>query len=238
MEPSEAFEVEARCRGYRWVAGLDEAGRGPLAGPVVAAAVILPRRCRLPGLNDSKLVSVAERERLYHVILRRAIGVGIGVASAQEIDANNVFEATRLAMGRALSTLVPQPDWLLIDALTLPSFALPQRPIIKGDRLSVSVAAASVIAKVSRDRMMHAFHRRYPEYNFHAHKGYATAEHLRLLGRYGPCLIHRRTFRPVVECLTGYSAPLSDQGGTQIDLLGECQKVDPPSTTGGSPSAD
>ncbi len=199
MEPGEEFELEARYRGYRCVAGLDEAGRGPLAGPVVAAAVILPRRCRLPGLNDSKLVSWAERERLYQVILRRALGVGVGVASAQEIDASNVLEATRLAMARAVGTLVHQPDWLLIDALTLPSFALPQRPIVKGDRLSVSVAAAYIIAKVSRDRMMNEFHRTYPQYNFRAHKGYATAEHLHLLDRYGPCMIHRRTFRPVLS---------------------------------------
>ncbi len=232
MGPSEEFEREARCRGYRWVAGLDEAGRGPLAGPVVAAAVILPRRCRLSGLNDSKLVSVAERERLYQAIFRQAIGVGIGVASAQEIDASNVLEATRLAMGRAVGALVPQPDWLLIDALTLPSCALPQRPIVKGDGLSVSVAAASVVAKVSRDRMMRAFHTTYPQYNFEAHKGYGTAEHLRLLDRHGPCLIHRRTFRPVREVCTGHSAAISDHGGTQTDREGAYRRVGPARATG------
>lgn len=197
MEPTECFEDEVRRRGYRVVAGLDEAGRGPLAGPVVAAAVVLPRRFRLPGLNDSKQVDAPARERLAEDIARRAVGVGIGLASAAEIDALNILEATRLAMDRALHALAPSPDFLLLDAVTLPATRLPQRAIIKGDALSLAVAAASIMAKVTRDRLMREYHRRYPSYNFEVHKGYPTPEHLRLLARYGPCEIHRRTFRPV-----------------------------------------
>jgi ribonuclease HII len=198
VEPTESFEAEARLCGYRWVAGLDEAGRGPLAGPVVVAAVMLPRRFRLPGLNDSKQVSEPERERLADEVARRAAGISIGLASAREIDAMNILEATRLAMVRAIQALKPRPDFLLIDALTLPAVCLPQRAIIKGDALSLSIAAASIVAKVTRDRLMRDYHRRYPHYNFEVHKGYPTPEHLALLARYGPCEIHRRSFRPVV----------------------------------------
>ena len=144
MDPTDDFDVEAQQRGYRLVAGLDEAGRGPLAGPVVAAAVILPHRCRLTGLNDSKQVSESERERLYEEIAQRAVGFGIGCASEQEIDTMNILEATRLAMDRAIQAIDPPPDFLLIDALTLPSVSLPQRSIIKGDGLCLSIAAASI----------------------------------------------------------------------------------------------
>lgn len=198
MEPTDFFETEARRCGYRWVAGLDEAGRGPLAGPVVAAVVLLPRRCVLRGLNDSKLVPEPERERLYREIVGQALGIAIGCATEREIDELNILEATRVAMCRALQALVPSPDFLLIDALTLPSVRLPQRPIIKGDGFSVSIAAASIVAKVSRDRLMRGYHRRYPRYRFHMHKGYATPEHLRLLARHGPCEAHRQSFRPVL----------------------------------------
>ena len=199
MKPTDLFETEARRCGYRHVAGLDEAGRGPLAGPVVAAAVILPRRCLLAGLNDSKQLTEAERERLYDDIRRRAAGVGVGLASEREIDAMNILEATRLAMGRAIQALPSMPDYLLLDAIELPAVSLPQRAIIKGDALSVSIAAASVVAKVTRDRLMGDYHRQYPQYNFQAHKGYGTAEHLRLLAAHGPCAIHRRSFRPVSD---------------------------------------
>jgi len=200
VEPTESFEEEARHCGHTFVAGLDEAGRGPLAGPVVAAAVMLPRRFRLGGLDDSKRVAGPERERLAKVIARRACGVGIGVASVQEIDALNILQATRLAMARALERLNPSPDFLLLDALTLPAVPLPQRPVIKGDSLSVSIAAASIMAKVTRDRFMVDYHRQYPRYHFHVHKGYATPEHLSLLDRFGPCEIHRRSFGPVAWC--------------------------------------
>ncbi len=198
MGPTDIFEVEARRCGYRYIAGLDEAGRGPLAGPVVAAAVILPRCCRLPGLNDSKQLSEAERNRLYVAIRTRACIIGVGSASEQEIDGINILEATRLAMQRAIAAMSLVPDFLLLDALTIPFVPIPQRAIITGDCLSQSIAAASVIAKVTRDRLMAEYHRAYPEYNFLSHKGYCTPEHLRLLKRYGPCAIHRRTFWPVL----------------------------------------
>jgi len=208
VEPTDCFEVEAWRCGYRLVAGADEAGRGPLAGPVVAAAVILPRRCVLLGLNDSKQVAEGERERLYEEISRRALALGVGQASAQEIDRLNILEATRLAMRRAIQALSLQPDFLLTDAVALPGLSVPQRPVIKGDGLSVSIAAASIIAKVTRDRVMLDYHRRFPRYNFQEHKGYPTPEHLRLLAEHGPCDIHRRSFRPVSE-----SAVLSGGAG-------------------------
>jgi ribonuclease HII len=197
--PTEEFEQEARRCGYRHIAGIDEAGRGPLAGPVVAAAVILPVRCRLPGVDDSKQLPEAERERLYDVILGKAVAVGIGSAEVAEIDALNILEATRLAMRRAIEQLVPAPDYLLTDAVALPAVLLPVRPIIKGDALSLSIAASSIIAKVTRDRLMAALHRVFPQYNFLSHKGYCTPEHLEQLARYGPCAIHRRTFAPVQD---------------------------------------
>jgi len=180
------------------IAGLDEAGRGPLAGPVVSAVVILPRRFGIAGLNDSKQVVPAERERLYRHIVKRAV-VAIGLATEREIDTVNILQATRLAMFRALQALPVTPDFLLLDAVSLPSVRLPQRPIIKGDAFSISIAAASIVAKVSRDRLMRDYHRRYPEYNFHSHKGYGTPEHLRLLAVHGPCEAHRQTFRPVAD---------------------------------------
>ncbi len=211
MEPTDCFEAEARRCGFRLVAGADEAGRGPLAGPVVAAAVILPRRCRLPGLNDSKQVPEHERERLYGEIADCALALGVGQASAEEIDRLNILEATRLAMGRAILALTPRPDFLLTDALSLPGLSVPQRPIIKGDGLSLSIAAASIVAKVTRDRLMLEYHRQFPHYNFQIHKGYPTPEHLRLLAEHGPCAIHRRSFRPVSETLA-LPGPAANRG--------------------------
>lgn len=201
MGPTTEFEQEARRCGYRHIAGVDEAGRGPLAGPVVAAAVVLPFCCRLPGVDDSKRLSQAERERLYAVIFEKALAVGTGSADAGEIDTLNILEATRLAMRRAIENLDLRPDYLLLDAVTLPAVSIPSRSIVKGDALSLSIAAASIIAKVTRDRMMAAFHDRFPQYNFLAHKGYGTEEHLRLLAEHGPCILHRRTFAPVREAL-------------------------------------
>jgi ribonuclease HII len=213
MGPADEFEQEARRRGYRRVAGIDEAGRGPLAGPVVAAAVILPIHARLNGVDDSKQLPAPERERLYHAILDKAVGVGIGSADAGEIDALNILEASRLAMCRAIANLDPAPDYLLTDAVTLPGFHVPLRPIIKGDALSLSIAAASIIAKVTRDRLMVTFHETFPQYNFLSHKGYGTAEHLRMLARFGPCPIHRRTFAPVRDTiLSARTAELSLAG--------------------------
>ena len=208
MGPADEFEQEARRCGYRRIAGIDEAGRGPLAGPVVAAAVILPAHVRLAGVDDSKQLSEAERERLYPAILAKSVSVGIGLADAYEIDALNILEATRLAMRRAIENLAPPPDYLLIDAVTLPAVRIPLRPIIKGDALSLSIAAASIIAKVTRDHLMAAYHETFPQYNFLSHKGYGTAEHLRMLTRFGPCAIHRRTFAPVREAAA--SAPTAE----------------------------
>ncbi len=202
MGPTEEFEQEARRCGYRRIAGVDEAGRGPLAGPVVAAAVILPVRCRLIGVDDSKQLSVSERDRLYTVILERAVLVGVGSATAEEIDQINILEATKLAMRRALAELSPAPDYVLIDAVSLTGVAMPVRPIIKGDALSLSIAAASIVAKVTRDRLMAQFHVVYPQYNFQSHKGYGTEEHLARLAEYGPSPIHRRTFAPVSAVLS------------------------------------
>ncbi|MCC2640263.1 MAG: rnhB [Nitrospira sp.] len=193
--------MEARRCGYRRIVGLDEAGRGPLAGPVVAAAVLLPRRCRLPGLNDSKQVGEPDRVRLFAEIVHRARGLGIGAATEAEIDRLNILEASRLAMRRALQALHLLPDFLLLDAVTLPGLSVPQRAIIKGDELSCSIAAASIVAKVTRDRLMVEYHRWYPQYNFAEHKGYGTPDHLRLLRQHGPCVIHRCSFAPVQELL-------------------------------------
>ena len=204
LDPNDLFECEAWARGFRRVAGVDEAGRGPLAGPVVAAAVILPRRYRLAGLRDSKLLSEAQREHLYGQLLAGALDIGVGVVEAEVIDAVNILEATRLAMAQAVQHLTPPPDYLLLDAVILPSLPIEQRAVIKGDRLSLSIAAASVVAKVLRDRLMARAHVCYPQYGFLAHKGYGTAEHLRQLARYGPCKLHRRSFRPVVEGAGGH----------------------------------
>ncbi|MEK6587070.1 MAG: ribonuclease HII [Nitrospirota bacterium] len=201
MGPTEEFERAARLCGYRRIAGIDEAGRGPLAGPVVAAAVVLPVRCRLSGIDDSKQLSEGERARLYAAILEHAMGMGIGSADVDEIDRLNILEATKLAMRRAIDQLAPPPDYLLIDAVTLPGIGIPERPIIKGDSLSLSIAAASIIAKVTRDRLMAEYHDMFPEYDFLSHKGYGTREHLQRLARHGPCSIHRRTFRPVHEAI-------------------------------------
>jgi ribonuclease HII len=195
--PTDEFEAEARRCGYRCIAGLDEAGRGPLAGPVVAAAVILPARCRLAGIDDSKLLSESERERAYTTVMDRAVAVGVGSASPEEIDQLNILEATRLAMQRAVAALPIAPDCLLIDAVSLPAVAIPARAIIKGDALAISIAAASIIAKVTRDRLMAEYHRLYPEYEFLSHKGYGTGAHLQALAQFGPCPIHRRSFAPV-----------------------------------------
>jgi ribonuclease HII len=198
------FERAGLARGFRRIAGLDEAGRGPLAGPVVASAVILPEGLFLPGLRDSKKLTALQRDRFFEEIHLRAVAVGIGIVDSDVIDGLNILKATILAMHRALDRLAVTPDYLLIDALSLPDVDIPQEPLIRGDDLSQSIAAASVVSKVSRDRMMLEFDRYYPEYNFRSHKGYGTAEHLRALERFGPCPIHRRTFHRV--CCTSDGA--------------------------------
>jgi ribonuclease HII len=194
------FERRAKALGYRLVAGVDEAGRGPLAGPVVAAAVILPERFELPGLNDSKQVSPASRERLF-VSIRQQAAVGVGIVSAAEIDELNILQATLKAMCLAVRRLRQKADYLLIDGITPVPLALPQQTIKQGDARSCSIAAASIMAKVVRDRMMIAFDRRYPGYGFAGHKGYGSAGHLEAIARLGPSPLHRRTFRGVREHL-------------------------------------
>ncbi|MEK6684540.1 MAG: ribonuclease HII [Nitrospirota bacterium] len=191
------FERIGFEQGFQRIAGLDEAGRGPLAGPVVAAAVILPKDLVLPGLRDSKKLTVLQRERFFEEINRRAAAVGVGIVDPEVIDRINILKATHLAMTRALAHLTVTPDYLLIDALTLPGLQTPQKALIRGDDLSQTIAAASVIAKVTRDRLMLEYDRLYPEYHFRSHKGYGTAEHLDALDHFGPCPIHRMTFRRV-----------------------------------------
>lgn len=197
--PGWSHEREIASAGFTCVAGIDEVGRGSLAGPVVAAAVILRPGTRLSGVNDSKLLTPEQREALLRPILRSARAWGFGAAGADEIDGINILNATRLAMRRAVEALHVQPDHLLIDAVTLSGFPYSQTAIIKGDRISVSIAAASVLAKVVRDRAMVYFDRMYPGFGFASHKGYATSEHLRAVALKGPCPIHRLTFRGVLE---------------------------------------
>jgi ribonuclease HII len=197
------FEARARASGFTCIAGLDEAGRGPLAGPVVAAAVVLPEGLLIPGLTDSKQVPERSRERLFDIIREQAVCYGIGVVDERTIDEVNIYQATIMAMERSLEALKPRPDYLLLDAITLPRIPLPQNPLIKGDCRSHSISAASVLAKVSRDRLMRELHEKYPQYNFQKHKGYGTTEHLALLRKHGPCKAHRKTFNPVAQMLCG-----------------------------------
>lgn len=190
-------EKELWRKGFLYIAGLDEVGRGPLAGPVMAAACILPARFDLPGLNDSKKLSESRREKLYEQIKNQALGYAIGSAEPAEIDVLNILEATKLAMKRAVESLKIRPQFLLIDALELQHIKIPQKGIIKGDELSASIAAASILAKVTRDRWMIQLHKIYPEYGFDRNKGYGTKEHMESLKAYGPCHIHRQSFAPV-----------------------------------------
>ena len=197
------FEGRARASGFTCIAGLDEAGRGPLAGPVVAAAVVLPDGLLIPGLTDSKQVPEPERDRLFEVIREQAVCHGVGIVDVRTIDDVNILQATIIAMERALETLIPGPDYLLLDAITLPRIPLPQKPLIKGDCRSHSIAAASILAKVTRDRLMLELHERFPQYNFQKHKGYGTKEHVALIRTHGPCDAHRKTFNPVARMLRG-----------------------------------
>jgi len=193
------FERLAQAQGYRHIAGIDEAGRGPLAGPVVAAAVILPTDFDLPGLTDSKKLSPRQRERLFPLIRQQAVAIGLGLADAVEIDRRNILQATLLAMSLAVQRLRIPADFLLIDGITPVPLSTPQRTLKQGDSRSLSIAAASVIAKVVRDRMMAGYERRHPGYGFAAHKGYGCASHLAAIAALGPSPLHRRTFRGVRE---------------------------------------
>ncbi|CAI2719053.1 ribonuclease HII [Nitrospina watsonii] len=196
------FEREAEQNGYVSIAGVDEAGRGPLAGPVVAAAVVLPKDAALPGLDDSKKLSPAERDRLYPLILELCCGHAIAVVDAETIDAINILQAARRAMKLAVEQLGAQADFVLIDGNQPIDVTLGQRTIVGGDGKSLSIAAASVLAKVDRDRIMDSYHTEYPQYGFNQHKGYGTQVHRDRIREWGPCPIHRKTFKGVKEYLT------------------------------------
>ncbi|CAN5598663.1 MAG: ribonuclease HII [Chloroflexi bacterium] len=215
-------ERELHLSGFRCVAGIDEVGRGCLAGPVVAAAVVLPERHRIKGIRDSKMLPRARREALYELILDRAVGIGVGCVEVDVIDRINILQATKLAMRQALERLPEQPDHLLIDALSLREIALPQRPLIGGDAISASIAAASIVAKVTRDRICDEFDRRYPAYGFARNKGYGTRRHVDALNTDGPCAWHRRSFAPVRLLLAGTQLRLD----LDVDVLDE-DLIDP-----------
>jgi ribonuclease HII len=200
-QPMDYFEKVYYGQGYERIAGVDEVGRGPLAGPVIAAAVILPKDGIGQPLFDSKKISSKKREGLYEQILSKALGVGIGAVGQEEIDRLNIFQATLKAMTLALQSLPIPPDFILIDGPHGLKLPLPQKPIRKGDQLCNSIAAASIVAKVTRDRMMIECHQRFPQYNFAKHKGYGTKEHRRAIERFGVCELHRKTFRGVKEYL-------------------------------------
>ena len=196
LEKMLAYEKELYTQEIQLIAGVDEVGRGPLAGPVVAAAVILPKACKIPGLNDSKKIPKSKHKEIYEAVLQNAIAIGIGIKDNQVIDQVNIYEATKLAMMEAIGQLEPQPQHLLIDAMRL-DLPIPQTSIIKGDANSLSIAAASIVAKVTRDQMMEEFDREYPGYDFAQNAGYGTAKHLAGLDKLGVTPIHRRSFEPV-----------------------------------------
>ncbi len=193
------FDTEFSIQGYRFIAGIDEAGRGPLAGPVVASAVILPPDISIDGVDDSKKLSSEKREILFKIIKEKALSVGIGIISSKVIDEINILEATREAMLNAVENLKITPDLIIIDGITPIKSSIKQLTIKKGDSLSQSIAAASIIAKVTRDRLMLDYDAKYPTYLFAKHKGYGTAEHLERIKEFGPCEIHRNSFKGVKE---------------------------------------
>lgn len=205
------FEEHAFRQGYKYIAGIDEAGRGALAGPVVAAAVVFPRGIEIPGVNDSKKLTPSKRDALYDAIFKNSLAIGVGVEDNFVIDKINILQATFFAMKKAVRGLSIQPDYLLVDG----NFAVPvniaQKHIIKGDSSSISVAAASIIAKVTRDRLMVEYDELYPGYGFAGHKGYGCASHLAAIAELSPCVLHRKTFRGVKEHVKGDPADL-DRG--------------------------
>lgn len=193
--PDYEFEKAAVNSGFSCICGVDEAGRGPLAGPVCAAAVILPAGAAIEGLDDSKKLTEKKRERLYDIIKQTAVAYSVAYGTLEEIETVNILEATYLAMNRAIEGLTVKPDFALIDGNRVPrGIKIPCETIVKGDSKSMSVAAASVLAKVTRDRLMLEYDKKYPEYNFKKHKGYGTKEHTKLIKQYGPCEIHRLSF--------------------------------------------
>lgn len=198
--PDQALETALQSLGYQKIAGIDEAGRGPLAGPVAAAAVILPKFFKCPGLDDSKKISPKKRDHLYAILTTEPDVVwAVATASCDEIDELNILKATHLAMQRAAETIFPLPDYCLIDGLRVNNFPLPHDAIVKGDGKSLSIAAASIIAKVTRDRMMSKIDKEFPQFGFAKHQGYGTKAHLEALRIHGPCRHHRRSFQPVAQ---------------------------------------
>lgn len=195
------YEKELYKNGITLIAGVDEAGRGPLAGPVVAGAVILPKNYSLEGLNDSKQLSEKKREEYFEILQKEALSIGVGIVSASEIDEINILEASRKAMYIALNNLDITPEYILSDAMSLNDIDIPSRPIIHGDALSLSIAAASVIAKVTRDHIMYELDKEHPEYNFKKHKGYPTKEHLELITKYGITSDYRKSYKPVRDVI-------------------------------------
>ncbi len=195
------YEKELYKNNITLIAGVDEAGRGPLVGPVVAAAVILPKNYHLEGLNDSKQLTEKKREEFFEILNKEAISIGVGIVSAKEIDEINILEASRKAMYIALDNLDVTPSYILSDAMSLNDIDIPSKPIIHGDALSLSIAAASVVAKVTRDHIMYEMDKEHPEYNLKKHKGYPTKEHLELLKRYGVFEEYRFTYKPVKKIL-------------------------------------
>lgn len=193
------YELKAYQNGYNLIGGIDEVGRGPLIGPVVASCVILPKDFELEGLTDSKKLSEKKREQFYSVIMEKAIAVGIGVIDEDKIDEVNIYEATKLAMYQAIENCKIKPDYILIDAMKLDKLSVPSESIIKGDLKSISISAASVIAKVTRDRMMYELDKEYPMYNFAKNKGYPTKAHVEAIKKYGILKQHRKTFKPVCD---------------------------------------
>ena len=187
-------KYEKEYDNYLYICGIDEVGRGPLAGPVVAGAVILPKDCDIIYINDSKKLSAAKREELYDEIMEKAVATGLGLVSPERIDEINILQATYEAMRQAVGKLSPEPDLLLNDAVTIPGLSMKQVPIIKGDAKSISIGAASIIAKVTRDRLMEEYDHMFPQYGFASNKGYGSAEHIKAIKEYGPTPIHRMTF--------------------------------------------
>lgn len=196
-----ALERSLREQGYGRIAGTDEVGRGPLAGPVVAACVILPAECDPQRYRDSKQLTHEQRVALAEELRASTALIGVGIVSVAEIDRLNILQASLRAMQLAVESLPLVPDFLLVDGRHSVPLCIPQQAVVKGDSRSASIAAASIIAKVTRDALMDSLHQEYPQYNFHRHKGYGTSEHCRLLQRHGPCPMHRRSFRPVREAL-------------------------------------
>ncbi|MCC0628891.1 MULTISPECIES: ribonuclease HII [unclassified Clostridioides] len=194
LETINIFENEGYNKGYLYIGGIDEAGRGPLAGPVVASVVVFKKNTKIEGVNDSKKLSEAKRDELFEVIKREALDYGVGIVNNEEIDEFNILNATYMAMKKAINCLKQAPDYLLVDAATIPGIDIAQNPIVKGDSKSISIAAASILAKVTRDSIMYQYDRVYPEYGFKSHKGYGTKEHYEAIEKHGITPIHRKSF--------------------------------------------